>query len=217
MSIVKNTARQVIPAPIWNRLAALRPELLIASLFVNLLKPLSLLTRVNVVERLVPVGYLDFPGRKIYMRVDTRLQLQRLNACKKEPETVEWLRSQLREGDVFYDIGANVGAYSFVALALVNNQCKSYAFEPGFSTFSALCYTVILNGLDGKFIPLCLALDREPQAVTFTYSSILPGASEHAMHKVITENGKQQQGFSQILLSNTLDNLICTMVLNNPI
>src|SRR5688500_1228942 len=36
-------------------------------------------------------GFLDYPGAPIKMVVDSPVQLGRLHACQKEPETIAWL------------------------------------------------------------------------------------------------------------------------------
>ena len=53
------------------------------------------------------------------MNIEDSLTFHRTNsACRKEPDTVRWIEEYLSEGDVFYDIGANVGAYSLVAASI---------------------------------------------------------------------------------------------------
>lgn len=47
-----------------------------------------------------------------------------------EPEEQAALKRYLRHGDVFYDIGANVGFFATLAAHLVGSQGKVYAFEP---------------------------------------------------------------------------------------
>ena len=47
----------------------------------------------------------------------------------KEPEMLNWLDETLHDGDVFFDVGANVGIYSLYT-ALRNPKTKVYAFEP---------------------------------------------------------------------------------------
>jgi FkbM family methyltransferase len=61
----------------------------------------------------------------------------------------------LRPGDVFVDIGANVGSFSVLASGVVG--AKSIALEPVPSTFSALRLNVAVNGLEGLIEPYCLA------------------------------------------------------------
>src|SRR5688572_14716010 len=58
---------------------------------------------------------LDYDRADIYLRVTSKVEGFRIHACAKEPFTIEWIHGQLRAGDVLYDIGANVGAYSLVA------------------------------------------------------------------------------------------------------
>jgi len=47
-----------------------------------------------------------------------------------EPEVQAVLSQLLRPGDVFYDIGANVGFYTLLASKLVKSHGRVYAFEP---------------------------------------------------------------------------------------
>ena len=101
-------------------------------------------------SRLRPVGRLDYAPKRIDMHIDSAWQLFRLGSCAKEPETIRWLESELRPGDTFYDIGANVGAYSLVAFAITAGQAKIVAFEPGFATFTVLCQNIQLNSGLGR-------------------------------------------------------------------
>src|SRR5512137_3131814 len=54
----------------------------------------------------------------------------------KEPETVAWIAS-FNSGDVFMDIGANVGIYSLYAAALDRNRII-YALEPDIPNYLRL-------------------------------------------------------------------------------
>lgn len=47
-----------------------------------------------------------------------------------EDDVLEVIEKQLRPGDVFYDIGANVGVFSFIAATLVGDGGAVLAFEP---------------------------------------------------------------------------------------
>ena len=164
---------------------------------------------VTVKESIQVTGQLDYPRADIQMVLDSAMQLYRLSACAKEPETVEWIESHVRAGDVFYDIGANVGAYSLVAHAVAGGDCTVYAFEPSFSTFAALSENVRLNGCDGKIIPLHVALSAETKVFTFNYSQVVPGAASHGLDQPIGEDLKPfVPTFTQPILSYKLDELI---------
>jgi len=47
-----------------------------------------------------------------------------------EPETEAYIRSVLKPGDVFIDIGAHLGYFSLIASELVAGKGKVYSFEP---------------------------------------------------------------------------------------
>lgn len=115
--------------------------------------------KVFVKESLRTVGKLDYPHADIFFDVHTTGQLTRLYGCRKEPETVAWIEKNMRHGDVLYDIGANVGAYSFVASAVAGKKCTIYAFEPDRTVFDALGRNIDLNNCAECITPLPIALD----------------------------------------------------------
>src|SRR5882724_5820112 len=87
-------------------------------------------------ERLHPLGTrrigdqkLSFlvPNTSVKWRVDTLLE--------KEPETIEWIDS-FKEGEVFYDVGANIGLYSVYAAA--RRKSPVVAFEPDARNYALL-------------------------------------------------------------------------------
>lgn len=149
-------------------------------LVLSLLKRVPVRTAARIKEGLMPSELLDYPSSQIRMSSDSFAAWTRSRACAKEPETVAWLESVLRPGDVFYDIGANVGAYSLIACGAAP-ACRAYAFEPGFASFAALCTNVALNDLGGRVFPLNLALAEETRLGTFHYSDIAPGAALHRL------------------------------------
>lgn len=164
---------------------------------------------VAVKESLRLTGQLDYPHSAIKMVLDSSMQFYRLAACSKEPETVEWIESHVRPGDVFYDIGANVGAYSLVAHAVAGGDCTVYAFEPSFSTFAALSQNVMLNHCDEKIVPLHVALSAETKVFTFNYSQVVPGAASHGLDQPVGEDLQPfEPTFKQPILSYRLDDLI---------
>ena len=54
----------------------------------------------------------------------------------------------LKDGDVFYDIGANVGFFSIIAAQLVGDTGKVYAFEPGEGNANSIRHNARLNNFD---------------------------------------------------------------------
>ena len=68
-----------------------------------------------------------------------------------EPNALVVLRSLLREGDIFVDVGANVGVFSLVASGWVGPAGHVIAFEPSSREFSRL--GLEFQSLYGKALP----------------------------------------------------------------
>jgi len=69
----------------------------------------------------------------------------------------QYFKSLVRPGDVFFDIGSNIGYYSLTAAPLVGPGGKIYAFEPAAQQFTLLKGNIARNGL-GQVEPVQLAL-----------------------------------------------------------
>jgi FkbM family methyltransferase len=63
-----------------------------------------------------------------------------------ERHELAMLQQVLRPGDIFWDIGANIGFYTLTASALVGEKGRVLAFEPGPESWSALLANLQLNG-----------------------------------------------------------------------
>ena len=123
------------------------------------------------------VGKLDYDKADIWLVTETEYERDRLNSCAKEPETVQWIEQYVKPGDTFYDIGANIGAYSLIADA---QGAIVYAFEPVPSTFAHLARNVTENKARIWLIPLGV-MDR-PGIDVLALSSEEAGAASHRWH-----------------------------------
>ena len=72
----------------------------------------------------------------------------------------------LRDGDVFADVGANVGVYSVLAGRVCGAQV--HAFEPAQETLPALSANLAVNGLDGSVRVHPVALSDRKGVTHFT-------------------------------------------------
>ena len=136
--------------------------------------PRSVWLRIREVSGIV--GRMDYDRHPIYLRTDSWIENDvRLHSCKKEPGTVEWIESWIKPGEVLYDVGACVGAYSLVACRACNEQLRLYAFEPGFVTFPQLCHNIVLNHAVGMIIPLQVALLDDSGIRPFRYQNLMTG------------------------------------------
>jgi FkbM family methyltransferase len=208
---VSGLLRAVLPAPVLSRLrnARRRANTIAAGALGGLLGALPLRMRALTKDRFVSTGLLDYPGDPIRLVVDSEAELPRLNSCRKEPETVAWIERYVRPGDVVFDVGANVGAYSLVVDRATGGRSTVYAFEPSFSTFAQLSRNVVLNGSQGRIIPVLLALSDLNGMATFNYSSLAPGSALHALGNSVDGRGEPfRPALSQPVLSYRMDDFV---------
>ncbi len=62
-----------------------------------------------------------------------------------EKEETDYITKILKEGDVFVDIGTNIGLFSLIASKIVGDEGKVLCFEPAPLTFSRLKENISLN------------------------------------------------------------------------
>ena len=92
------------------------------------------------------------------------------------------LHQFLTKGDVFLDIGANIGLYSLIAASKVFPEGTVYAFEPDPINFRFLKRNVELNKCGDVISSQQIALGEEanPSGVTFYVSPISGGGGEES-------------------------------------
>jgi FkbM family methyltransferase len=99
------------------------------------------------------IGKREYFDTKIDQGVKIRLhfdsELSRLIYVDDFERTErEFLKAYLRPGDLFVDVGANIGLFSLIAARLVGPSGKVYAFEPTGRIYERLTNNVRLNGFD---------------------------------------------------------------------
>jgi len=94
--------------------------------------------------------YFSFPlQRRIKINLYFDSVLCRLIYC----DNFEWrerrfLNSYLRQGDIFIDVGANIGLFTLIASRRVGNDGKVFAFEPCTKTYQRLVRNIELNSMN---------------------------------------------------------------------
>lgn len=184
------------------------------SLFRGLAGLLPGMSRVALRSAIDVKGRMDYRKDDIFLNVGSWIEYdKRLKSCSKEPETVTWIEDFVREGDVVYDIGANVGAYSLLIAKHLNGKGKVYAFEPSFSTFAQLCGNVALNRCGQTVSPMYVALAEHTGMAYFNYTSMDAGTALHALGD---GSGIGRVVHRQPILSFSLDELIERFAMEAP-
>ncbi len=184
------------------------------SLFKGLAGLLPGMSRVALRSAIDVKGKMDYLKDDIFLNVGSWIEYdKRLKSCSKEPETVFWIEAFIKEGDVVYDIGANVGAYSLLIAKHLNGRGKVYAFEPSFSTFAQLCSNVALNQCSHTVSPMYVALAEHTGMAYFNYTSMDAGTALHALGDAA---GLARVVHRQPILSYALDELIEHFSIDRP-
>jgi len=141
-------------------------------------------------------------GQHISIGARSALELWRCRTYEsKEPETLDWIDS-FSEGDILFDIGANIGLYSLYAGA---RGMRVLSFEPEGQNFAGLANNAMLNELE-RVTPYCLALADKEGFDLLYLTSTNPGDSQHnlgAKNPIFQRECNGTQG----IFASTLDRL----------
>ena len=131
---------------------------------------------------------LDYSKADIYLLATNPYEEWRANSCEKEPGTVKWLEDNVRADDVVYDLGANVGPYSFIAAHLLEgSKGLVYAIEPSATNFAALFVNTAMNVKTHLVWPLQIALANTDRLLHLHHSDVMTGAASHTLQNDPTE------------------------------
>ena len=134
----------------------------------------------------------------------------------KEPETVEWIKSFFRDGDVFYDVGANIGIYSLYA-ALLYPKSFVYSFEPYYKNYLRLLDNIGLNNQTKNIVPLYMALSNSTGIEDLYVKDQRISSSGHQIGQNIDEHGERFDVLERYpILVYSLDHLISDFKLPVP-
>lgn len=127
----------------------------------------------------------------------------------KEPGTCEWIKNELKPGEIFYDIGANIGVYAILAAKITGPGGKVFAFEPHSPNFTRLLDNIIANNLEDIVTPCNFAINDESGFFSFNYRTSKEGTSNSQLSSPQAASlAKQHPGIFELKYSASIDNLI---------
>ena len=140
-------------------------------------------TRMEIRER-VP-DYVESHGLRFRVTSD-RTRKRASSLLTKEPATIAWIDG-FSPGEVFWDVGANVGVYTLYA---AKRGCEVFAFEPAYFNFGVLSDNIVANGMSDRVSAYCIALGDTNGIDDLNLSSTDPGSSLHSFSEPITYTGE---------------------------
>lgn len=87
-----------------------------------------------------------------------------------EQTEISFVKKFLRKGDVFIDVGANIGLYSLYASKIIGSNGKIYAFEPTPVIFDRLKQNIRLNNFE-NIEPHNIGLSNSKSFIDFNISN----------------------------------------------
>lgn len=139
---------------IFQRISSRLPKSTLAFKIALVLRKLALLNRVQVVD----VKSLWGLKMRLYPLDNVGDRLVLFMPWYFDWEEFKILDHFLKKGDVFLDIGANTGYYSFLASSIIEDSGRVIALEPNPVMFARLEFNLKLNGFDEKIERINLGL-----------------------------------------------------------
>ena len=114
----------------------------------------------------------DYEYKFVYHTAEEKRRAERL--FTKEPGTIKWLTTTLQPGDVFFDIGANIGSYTIFAGHRIGSTGAVYGFEPHLPNAISLLKNIEANSLRDRVRMIAIPLSDKDAFEEFQYFSLNP-------------------------------------------
>lgn len=103
----------------------------------------------SLIKEIENYEIINFKSKLIYFLNTNKTTNYRIKTFfSKEPETLQWINN-FNDGDVFWDIGANIGLYSIYSQN-INKNIETIAFEPSVLNLEILIKNINKNNLEKK-------------------------------------------------------------------
>jgi FkbM family methyltransferase len=162
---------------------------------------------------------LNDSGHRSIFACENKHDAQRaVSLWVKEEGTMRWIDSEVRAGDVFMDVGANIGIYTIAAAHRVGAEGKVYAFEPHKINALALMRNVQLSKLVDRVDLFFCPLSDKTSILRFNYASLASASSgsQFGHAKVAGKDKTFEPIASEMAMSVSADELIEQNIIRPP-
>jgi FkbM family methyltransferase len=135
-----------------------------------------------------PAGHVvAYHGLSFFVTNEETAQ-RAIYALEKEPDTIKWI-DQLKAGERFWDIGANVGVFTLYAAK--RRSAKVLAFEPVFSNYFILNRSIAANDINSRVDAFAIAITDSTRFGHMSLASLAEGTAMHTVDR--SESGVFKQ------------------------
>jgi len=143
----------------------------------------------------------------------------------EEPETIRWLDA-IRDSDVYWDVGANVGLYAIYVAKF--RRARVFAFEPEAQNYALLIENIVLNGIDSeKLSAAAIAINDRPGVGELQVRYLTKGGAYNLFcataargmaipESVKAASGANSQSYRQLIFGTSIDDLVLRQGLPAP-
>mgnify|MGYP002635236022 CR=1 FL=1 len=150
--------------------------------------------RWRVREALAPRHRVRVRGVNVTLSCDDWITHFRMETFEtKEPETLDWIDHHFGDGDLFFDVGGNIGVYSLYA-AMRHPEIRVVVFEPEFANLHLLRDNIVSNHLSDRVQVYPIALSDHTGVSRLHVQDLTPGSALHtesAAELRTTESGER--------------------------
>lgn len=168
----------------------------------NKLHAVSRFMRWQIAARLLPEAIFGLPfvnGSVLLVQKGMAGATGNWYSGLDEVHEMGFIAHVLSDGDLFIDVGANIGSYSILAAA--GCSCKVISIEPSKGTFSVLQRNIKVNNLEHLVETRCLALSNTSGSIRFTTNC-------DTTNHVVAEGEIDAAGVYETVTVTTLDDLL---------
>jgi FkbM family methyltransferase len=162
------------------------------------------------------VAIQDGPYRTVYVCENRTQAYRALSLWVKEAGTMEWIDKNVKPGERFLDIGANVGIYTLAAAHRVGSSGRVYAVEPHKPNAVALMRNVLKNNLQDRVDVLTVALSDQRMIATFNYKDLWPSSTGSQLGATNVSGKEFKVAASEVVLGLSVDELIEIKAMTAP-
>lgn len=135
--------------------------------------------RWHLLEALEPRRRVQARGLSVTLQCDNWITQFRMETFEtREPETLDWIDDQIRDGDLLFDIGGNIGVITLYA-ALRHRSARAVVFEPEYANLHLLRDNIVANGLGERVQVYPIALSDHTGLSQLHVQDLTPGAAMH--------------------------------------
>lgn len=169
--------------------------------------------RWRMAKRMVPRRHVRSRGLEFTLQCENWITHGRWKTYNtKEPETLDWIDRHLKKGDVFFDIGANIGVYTIYA-ALRCPAARVISVEPEYANLHLLRDNILENALGDRVEIFSIALSDRSGLSGLHIHDMTPGSALHTESRtpLKTTRTRQRIEWREGIFAYSLDDFCAEM------